>query len=105
MAPRKVETSTTIGIDRREWLFIRYGSFFRAMYTMFEITWGGLSNTDSEGLGLGGFGVWGCQNEGPVLGSQTIGRHIRSGTVYEGVSERVQLAGLGGVRLEVAQRL
>ncbi|OLP75842.1 hypothetical protein AK812_SmicGene44300, partial [Symbiodinium microadriaticum] len=36
-----VETSTTIGIDRREWLFIRYGSFFRAMYTMFEITFSG----------------------------------------------------------------
>ena len=41
-----------------------------------------------------------------MLGSQTIGRHIRSGTVYEGASERVHLAGLGGVRLdEVAQRL
>ncbi|CAE7770543.1 Scn10a, partial [Symbiodinium microadriaticum] len=41
VVPLIVETSTTIGIDRREWLFIRYGSFFRAMYTMFEITFSG----------------------------------------------------------------
>jgi len=41
VVPLIVETSTNIGIDRREWLFIRYGSFFRAMYTMFEITFSG----------------------------------------------------------------
>lgn len=41
IVPLIVDPTAGIDLENKEWLLIRYGSFTRAMYTMFEITFSG----------------------------------------------------------------